>query len=398
MTAKPCAVLCGLGLFLVARAGVCSEPVSDLRSKAEDGRAWYLAVKDLPEDRLAALLGEDWVANSKGRQALWQVVRWLAFHDPRRAIDWLKEDPSRFGNAELWRAVMTGWSEKDPDGAFEYFLDWTDAPDQRNLLSLIFASQIKTDIAWILPHLEMIGTPEMQYWVMAAHTWAWAKREPEAATRWIASFRGGERQANYVVSAFAQWGRQDPDKAWDFLQTLDGDLYEPAVNGFARGLMMRDLDEGLAFLDDMEEAGLSRQVLHAIGLECGERDAKKGGELLERLKRQNDVDVFAQTFLQRLAQSSPQQAAKSLERVKNPDIASQLALDIASAWARKDPVSALEWAEANLEEATLERSTRQIVRAWASKDAPSAQKWIASLQEGGRKKQAVAGYEEALPQ
>lgn len=392
---KPFTLLCSLALFLVARAGMCAEPASDLRSKVEDSRAWYLAVKDLPKGRLSALLSEDWVVKSKGSQTLWQVVRWLAFHDPQQAIDWLKADPSRFANADLWRAVMTGWTEKDPDKAFQYFLDWTEAPDQRNLLSVMFAAQIKTDIAWILPHLEMFETPEMQYWVMADHTWSWAKQEPEVATRWIVRFKGAERQANYVNSAFAQWGRQNPDKAWAFLQTIDGDLYEPAVNGFARGLMMRDLDEGLAFLDDMEEAGLSRRVLHTIGLECGERDTKRGFALLERLKRQSDVDVFGQTFLQRLAQGSPDKAAKAIDRVKNPAILSELVSDIASAWARKDPIAAMKWAEANSEAATLDRSTRQIMRAWGSKDRPAAEKWIESLPDGDRKEQAIAGFKEA---
>jgi hypothetical protein len=114
--------------------------------------------------------------------------------------------------------------------------------------------------------------------------------------------------------------------------------------------MMRNVDEGLAFLDDMEEAGLSREVLRSIGLECGERDAAKGFVLLERLKRQRDVDVFAETFLQRLAQGSPEKAAKAMERVKDPAIRSQLVSDISSAWARKDQSAAMAWKSAHASE------------------------------------------------
>jgi hypothetical protein len=241
----------GLAWLSLAPHGLCEEAANDLRSEVSDSRAWYLAVKGLSKDELFSLLSEDWVVESEGKQTLWQVVRWLAFHDSEKAADWLKAEPSRSTNATLWRAVSTGWSEKDPD------------------------------------------------------------------------------------------------EAWAFLQTIDPDLYEPAVNGFARGLMMRNVDEGLAFLDDMEEAGLSRNVLDTIGLECGERDAAKGFVLLERLQRQRDVDVFAQTFLQRLAQSSPEKAANAVVRVKDPTIRAKLLDDISSAWARKDLNAARAWKNAN---------------------------------------------------
>lgn len=127
----------------------------------------------------------------------------------------------------------------------------------------------------------------------------------------------------------------------------------------------------------------------------GERDPKKGQSLLERLKRQSDVDVFAKTFLQRLAQGSPEEAAKAIGRVKDPVIFSDLASDIAAAWARKDPIAAMKWTEATCDVATLNRSTRQILRVWASKDRSSAEQWIQSLPDGDRKEEAIVGFAEA---
>ncbi|MFA7233632.1 MAG: hypothetical protein WC076_05940 [Terrimicrobiaceae bacterium] len=351
----------------------------DLRAKVGNSKAWYLAVKDLPLDQLSALLEESWLTNGEEHHALWQVVRWVSHHDPKRAVTWVMEEPSRSSVRDLWSAAATGWYEKDPEGAFEYFLDATGMPYQSDMLSLIFAGQIKKDAAWVLPHLEKIATPEMQYWVMADHTWAWAGKVPEAATRWITRYKGAGRVGNYVTSAFAQWGRRDPDKAWDFLQTIDEALYEPAANGFARGVMMRDLTEGLSFLDDMENAGLSRRVLDTIGLECGERDPKRGMALLDSLKRQQDVEIFAQAFLRRLAQHNPQQAAEESRRIKDPTILSKTVSDIARAWSRKDPVSAMNWVCKQSDQAIRDRVLCEQLSAWANKNRQDAEKWANSI-------------------
>src|SRR5690606_30710411 len=104
--------------------------------------------------------------------------------------------------------------------------------------------------------------------------------------------------------AFAQWGRQNPEAAWAVAAQLEGEGYEAALRGFARGLVMRDVSHGIEFLRDLEASGRELTVIGTVGMECGEQQPEKGIEIWESLDTDEQADQFGENYLQRLAQKS----------------------------------------------------------------------------------------------
>ncbi len=179
---------------------------------------------------------------------------------------------------------------------------------------------------------------------MASQTWAWAILDPEFATRWIISYGDdAPRRATYVCSAFAQWSRQDPDAAWSVVESLDSNTYEAALSGFARGIAIADVEEGALFLRALKDSGRTLSVLHTIGLECGAQHLETGRQLWEIIESDEDADIFAGAYLQRLAQNKPAIAADLLRHVSSPEIQATLAHDIARSWKRKDIPATQAW-------------------------------------------------------
>lgn len=322
--------------------------LEELKSKASKGPEWYRAVKELDKGPLQELLAKSWVLEEKeNRQCVWQVLRWLAYRDADAALAWLTVRAVSDSSHDCWRALITGWRERNPTAALEYVLAMKDYPRQGDLLSLIFIQQIKSDLPWVRQKLAIIPTPELQYQAVGGLSWSLAIRDPEFACRLIIQFEGFSRVENNTVSAFSQWGRQDPLKAWAFIESMEAghSLYASAMDGFARGLMLNDMEQGMSFLDDMQRAGYSKRVLYNIGLECGVRYEEKGLLIWQRLEQPEDADRFAEGFLNRFGQRQPEKASVFVDKVHSKDLKLSLIRTISRSWAARDPKAARDWVE-----------------------------------------------------
>lgn len=319
-----------------------------LQAVADDPRAWYLAVKALDPPALQNLWAQPWLGPDAGQhRRRWQIIRWLARADPVAAqkLVLATHPPDK----ALWDALAWGWAEKDLGQALRFALNWEESTcpglTQAPLLSTIFNVSIKTrQVGWLKENAGRVP-PDLQYNALASWTWEWAMQDPEAACRWIMPFRGQPRWTSYLGSGFAQWGRQDPEQAWTALQELHDEGYEAALAGFSRGLMMRDVAEGIRFLHDLAEAQRGFGFLETVGLECGENHPEKGITVWEALADNAQADLFAVAYLQRLTQRKPSEAASLLPNVTDSEKRQYLAREIAEAWHTHDPTAARAWAD-----------------------------------------------------
>gem|GEM_PF-4107779 len=343
-------------------ADLASAAEAAAREAANDHKKWHACVKSMDPAALERLWAADWLPpDSQGIRRRWQVIRWLARNDPPAALRVLQSSSGT--TPDSWNALVWGWSERDLDGAFRFVLDWgrhplADAPTHAELAQVVFDVALKAkNSAWVGQNIHQLESP-VQYDALAQFTWNWAALDGAQACQWLLQFQEGKSWPIYVSSGFAQWSRQDPEKSWAVLETLQGEGYEAAARGYARGIMMRDVRDGIKFLKDLQASGRNLSVLDTIGLECGELHPEKGFAIWEAIEADADADVFAEAFLQRLAQKRPKEAAELLTSVHSREVRIRLADDIAQAWHGKKAQDAESWV-ASLTDPELQAAARK---------------------------------------
>jgi hypothetical protein len=353
-----------------------SQPqAGDLEKLRDDFPAWCRALAGFSvAQRLSILSKDPRLTNDSGpeNRRAWQIIYTSAKDDPSQTISWLENHPSIRTLNNLWSAGMEGWSEVDIDAAFDYLQEnFSRFPDANHLLSSLFARSLKQGSGWFEAHLSDLS-PDLQYTAAVDSVWAWAGHDPKAAAKWILQFPPSNKdQPRRVGSAFAQWAKQSPDEAWRCVETLDEANYTAALQGYARGLTLRNLDEGLAFLAALKTSGRATTVLSTMGTHCANADPERGFQILPRLPDASDRRIFATAFLDSYNGSQPQRALAMLDELP-PAQRTEKAEHLAEIWGRHDGPAAVAWAMAEPDGNTRARYLSAITSGWAASKPDAA--------------------------
>jgi hypothetical protein len=247
---------------------------------------------------------------------------------------------------------------------------------------------------------------------------AWARIDGEAAIDYIRNSPNAYRAGYGDVWAMSGWAQSDPEAAFDYVRAqdhVDHGLYHGLVRGWARV----DLAEAYAYVVSIEDEGLRRRLVGALGESYMEQHGVAGSliwateaaeviedagfaraalaDVIRRGAAQDAVAVaewisqnldhpnlqpwmFGHTAGQ-LADRDPQFAAAWVQaHAESEQINAGVVGRVVGEWAERDPAAAAQWVDGFRETGLLDKGTaNRLASSWASQDSGAAFDWVDTL-------------------
>lgn len=290
----------------------------------------------------------DSAARARARQALLEE---LARTDPKRALALAEAEANWLARDGLREAALRGWASVEPDAAADWAMEQPVLGERMKCVSAVLAGATAQPAEALRVGLRLCAAdpePAGFYGHMLINALVERAGDFDAAMRFATSATMVDRQSFLLDSAFYQWARHDPDRAFAQLSSIaDPAIRESALKGLIAGRSDFDPQNFADFATKLP-AGADRTQSLAISLQrWADKDPQAALQWINRADPDPDFDPG----IAALAQSPTLIAAQ-------PEIALELTDSICDTtkrilaksrvffeWALRDPVAARRYAE-----------------------------------------------------
>ena len=351
--------------FLLARAAAAHRPLpagpvaaasaANSSTRLRTGPLSVSAVRDARWRELAS--GPDTAARLREREAFLED---LARTDPKRALALAEAEANWLTRDQLREAALRGWAAVAPDAAADWAITQPVLGERMKCVSAVLAGAVAQPSEALRVGLRLCAAdpePAGFYGHMLVNALVERAGDFEAAMHFATSATMVDRQSYLLDSAFYQWARHDPDRAYAQLASLA----DPAVRASA----LKGIIEGRSDFDPQRFADFAQKLptgsdrTQALTISLQRWAGKDPQAALQWINRQDPDPDFDPGF-----------AALSLSDTLiagQPEIAMELTDSICDStkriltksrvfleWARHDPTAARRYAEAVEHPATRE--------------------------------------------
>jgi hypothetical protein len=267
-------------------------------------------------DPLGALAFSDRISSLREAQhARSQVLSQWASYDPNAALAWaataLTDVPTNLRNSQL-QAILHGFAQTDPEGAFNYAnaLD-DDSPSamrlKNRLLSEVIETQIRAGGLQAAQHrIALMPDNASKQTLQRELVSEWAAFDPHSAAAYVTAL-GGDSASNLTTSLITEWANNDPPAAANWLNALPTN--DPA---FAKASAM-------------------------ITREWTRYDLAASSEWLNSLPASPELDHAVAAYTSRAAQEDPATAMSWAESINHGGLRTRMMQKVAGSWKNEDP-------------------------------------------------------------
>ena len=254
--------------------------------------------------------------------ALAQVLPKLARTDPQAALAGLAEMPSRLQQQRTLVEVVQQWAAQDPAAAANWATNFPPSTQRSKLIASVAETWARKDfdaaLAWAqtLPEADQASAQDGTLREIGDTIEDWAKTSLDQAIRWVKHLPEGPLRTLAIGGLVEQWKLQDPAGAAEFVTAMPAEKAQ-------------------------------QELLSGVLSSWTSKDSKAAIDWVKGLADGPMRDAGLKAVCEALAMSWPAGEAASLIASLAPGEAqSQVAGNVAGAWALCDPMAALQWVAA----------------------------------------------------
>jgi hypothetical protein len=147
--------------------------------------------------------------------ALEQAAHTLARESPVRALDWLRSQPASSSRAEAIAAIATDWATRDPETAMVWVEDLAPDDARADAMLRVFNRWSDRDVdavlRWVSARAPSAALDPMLWYFATDTTVRYVAREKALAG--AASIAGEELRAQAIGHIVLIWARREPNAA-----------------------------------------------------------------------------------------------------------------------------------------------------------------------------------------
>lgn len=218
-----------------------------------------------------------------------------------------------------------------------------------------------------------------------------ANKDPEAAFSYYQKNKENLYAHNYLIKDIAEiWSRKSPEKAWDWLSSLDGKLKNQVAASFFKGLDLKNIKNYEAYMDKASSQGI--MLNEAIELCAGQNPEATMNWILNT----KTPEVYMESAIYGMVDKDLNQAEEMLSTLspqKQYLLVSRIAQKIESTDGAE---AALNWTIEKISSDKIDELLLLPLSSWTSNYPDEPQKWIDSLPVSPAKDKATIVYSENL--
>lgn len=315
--------------------------------------------------------------------------------------------------------VFNAWVEKDPQGAFRYFLNMSDPMLQGSYAGYLFGAWTAKDPDGALAAMRGIEDGNMRIRASSLIISSIAADDPDRALDLMAEL---EATSDYQLrTIFSLWTRQNPDAAMARVQAMEpGSGRTSALQGVIQSVakqdgeravamamslqneeerikalrtgayawMLKDTEAAIQFMSQIEDSALKNEVLpQLLGEVLSRKDPKRAFELARSHLTGKALDLTRHSILNTASQRQPQVAAQIASEMPFGWNYTQAISMVAQRWGRTDPVAALEWADSLDEGKERRQALASILRDFSRHKTEEAHAYLNTMPEGSQREE-----------
>ncbi|WP_309382750.1 hypothetical protein [Cerasicoccus frondis] len=316
------------------------------------------------------------------------IFQHLASGDPVVALELSAQIPQHYIRHNMMHTIYSQWMQRDPDAALAslaslpnprpYLNEWTlSEKEPEKLLNFAFEhlqghiqdevvqqaikGLFKQDQAAALAYIAGLPRGAAHQHLMSGVIQEWAQSNPDEALAWIQQQPDGRLKREQMTALLDHYTNTDLATAQSLFLSLDQRTQEAAVNELASALVKNNPEQGLAFLEQVTDPDIARQLERKAYRYWAQNDPAGlmehlGAERFNALYRDDKRHI-----LNHYADANPAQAATWLPNVEAKDYRDQAEIygAVYFSWFRHDPLEASEYT------ASLERGPERDVAVMA---------------------------------
>ena len=295
-------------------------------------------------DPLAALEFADGIASLRdAERARNNILEVWASNEPMAALAWadtaLADVPSNLRNSQM-RAIIRGFAETNPKGAFNY----------TNALSTATTSELRLKNSLLS---EVIETQIRGGGLAEAHTT-------------IALMVDGPNKDNLQRELVNEWAAFDPVSAAAYVQGLGSDASTGMKTALINEWAESDPAAAAAWLSNLSvEDPAYGQATTQITREWTRYDLTASSEWLNSLPASPELDRAVATYTYRAAQEDPSSAMSWAESINDASMRNRMMQQVAANWKNDDPAGFTSYLD-NSDLNEKEREQLETAKSWHS--------------------------------
>jgi len=251
---------------------------------------------------------------------------------------------SRSPGRNLWSAMVGTVAEQNPEAALQLALS-AETPAQRNqALAAVIGTIAARDPALAMTHVDKLPTSARTQALVQIGTRI-ADGSPERSLEWLKGLEDTQQRAQVAQSIVSRIAQRDDEVAARLLDRVPDDLRTPWIRGINNayanaGDFERGAQWAKRFQDEPIYAGL---VANLVG-RTPPQNADAAFDLISKIPDNRRRDQLYIQSLSNLAATTPEAAAKGVERISGERERNSAIGNITAQWAQRDYAEARRWA------------------------------------------------------
>lgn len=190
------------------------------------------------------------------------VAEHWAASDPQAALAWAQRQGGAQDARFVMSGVITGWVDKDPDGAANYVASHLDTlgPEASTMLAVrLFKHDPQRAKDWVdqLPSVAARQTADSFIAMDAASV------DPKGASEWAATLPDNVRD-KAIGAAITAWATKDPEAAGQWVRGLSGTTRDEAILAYSASISAKDPSAGLTWAASVTDPIIRESSLQRI--------------------------------------------------------------------------------------------------------------------------------------
>ncbi|MGK0190292.1 MAG: hypothetical protein ACI9R3_006115 [Verrucomicrobiales bacterium] len=299
------------------------------------------------EDPTAAFTSVEALGVKRGGGDATSILASLAAVDPKRAIEWLNNPENTLQQMPKMGHILAGtiakeWVRQDPSAAMEWAKNLPD-DQRRGALGGVLESLASTD--------------------------------PGKAAELVMSLDNSRERGDLVGDIAESWGRQTPDSALDWAQTLQGDERARAIEEVLDGWAQTSPADAAAYIDGLPlDARTDRQIAQ-VAREWGRRNPSDAAAWLGSQEESAGKRDSIGEVMWNWTTTDPEAASTWLSEQPAGQSYDAGAGALAKAAFESDPAAAITWAATIGDDRQRGEMINGGLEWWTERDPAAAQEW-----------------------
>jgi len=361
-------------------AGVWPRALAMKPGQSRTDTLWAVAWYWLDRDPAAALSALDAIDDA-GQRDQWQrrLLEEWAGRDRESALQWLVSQPRSQKRTTLLGQVAASGAKDSPAGMLE-FARTLDPKEGREVAARVLGVWANSDPRAALAALEQMDDRRLTQ--MTQHTLfdAWARSDPLALLEWARTRPASDGRTQALAVALGRVGESDPADAMVLAEDLDAGARSNAIERVIRRWARDDPRAAADWLDASSHKNPG--VVAAVVSEYAALDAREAFDWLQTQSAEAQRWSAARV-VGRVAEDSPEDALKLIDRIEDPATASVAGAQLISEWTRDDPRAAVR-AIARVRDDSRPQLYQAAFGAWSRLDPGEASAFLDQIPASSR--------------